>query len=304
MEEPLRKRRLFCLQGKLIMIKLNNPGATLFFPDDFTPEEAFAHTTHLGIGAHQDDIEIMAYHGILQCLHKKELWFGGIACTDGRGTPGNGPYAHCTEEEMRAIRAREQNTAAAIGQYSFVAQLDYNSESIRNPVSEDLKNDLKQLLKTTSPSIIYTHNPADKHDTHVAVCVAVIEALRESPVGDVPPTVYGCEVWRSLDWLLDADKVIMSVAGHENIANALLGAHDSQISSGKKYNRATVGRWLSNATFFDPRSQDIASKVSFAMDLSPLVQNPDLDISDYVQRYIERVAADITARLDRQLKRS
>ena len=40
------------------------------------------------------------------------------------------------------------------------------------------------------------------------------------------------------------------------------------------------------------------------MDLSPLVQNPDLDISDYVQRYIERMAADITARLDRQLKRS
>lgn len=286
------------------MIKLNNPGATLYFPDGFPPEEAIAHTTHLGIGAHQDDIEIMAYHGILQCLHKKELWFGGVACTAGRGTSENGPYSFTSEEEMRTIRIREQNTAAAIGQYSFMAQLDYDSRAIRNPVSEDLKSDLKRILKAASPSIIYTHNPADKHDTHVAVCVAVIEALREEPIGEVPPTVYGCEVWRSLDWLIDDDKVVMPVAGHENIANALLGAHDSQISGGKKYNRATVGRWLSNATFFDPRSRDIASKVSFAMDLSPLVQNPDLDIIEYVHGYIERLAADITDRLNRQIRRN
>jgi len=284
------------------MIKLKNPGATLYFPDGFPPEEAIAHTTHLGIGAHQDDIEIMAYHGILQCLHNQELWFGGVTCTAGGGNPENGPYARCGKDEMRAIRIREQNTAAAIGQYSFMAQLDYNSKDIRNPVSEDLKDDLKRILKAANPSIIYTHNPADKHDTHVAVCVAVIEALREEPVGEPPPTVYGCEVWRSLDWLPDADKVVMPVAGHENVANALLGAHDSQISGGKHYNRATVGRWLSNATFFDPRAQDIATKISFAMDLSPLVQNPDLDIAEYVFGYIERLGADITGRINRQLK--
>ena len=29
---------------------------------------AVAKTTHMAIGAHQDDIEIMAYHGVLECF--------------------------------------------------------------------------------------------------------------------------------------------------------------------------------------------------------------------------------------------
>ena len=48
--------------------------------------EALARVTHLGIGAHQDDLEFMAFHGILQCFHSETDWFGGVTCTNGSGS--------------------------------------------------------------------------------------------------------------------------------------------------------------------------------------------------------------------------
>ena len=43
-------------------------------------------TTHLGVGAHQDDLEFMALHGILECYQRPDRWFSGIMVTDGRGS--------------------------------------------------------------------------------------------------------------------------------------------------------------------------------------------------------------------------
>ena len=41
--------------------------------------------------------------------------------------------------------------------------------------------DLKTLIAVMKPQVIYTHNLADKHDTHVAVTLRLIRALRELP---------------------------------------------------------------------------------------------------------------------------
>ena len=46
----------------------DNPHADVFVPDGLPPAAALARTTHLAIAAHQDDIEIMAYHGIAECF--------------------------------------------------------------------------------------------------------------------------------------------------------------------------------------------------------------------------------------------
>ncbi len=49
-----------------------------------------------------------------------------------------------------------------------------------------------------------------------------------------PQKIYGCEVWRDLDWIVDSDKVVFDVGAHENLAVALTGVFDPQISGGKK----------------------------------------------------------------------
>ena len=41
-------------------MKLTKPAADIFVPDAKPIDEATARTTHLAIGAHQDDLEFMA----------------------------------------------------------------------------------------------------------------------------------------------------------------------------------------------------------------------------------------------------
>ncbi len=61
--------------------------------------------------------------------------------------------------------------------------------------------------------------------------------------------MYGCEVWRDLDWLNDDEKVLLDCSQHQNIARALSSVFDSQIIGGKRYDLAVEGRRAANATF-------------------------------------------------------
>ena len=60
-------------------MKFTKPDAAVFIPDGLADDDAFRRVTHLGIGAHQDDLEIMAFHGIQKCFTSKELWFGAVS---------------------------------------------------------------------------------------------------------------------------------------------------------------------------------------------------------------------------------
>ena len=48
-------------------------------------EAALKSSTHLGIGAHHDDLEFWAFEGIVACRNKPGHGFVGITCTNGRG---------------------------------------------------------------------------------------------------------------------------------------------------------------------------------------------------------------------------
>ncbi len=124
-------------------MKLHQPSAEVFIPDQLDESRALGRTTHLGIGAHQDDLEFMAFHGILQCFARDDKWFGGVTCTNGAGSSRSGPYAEFSDAEMMRIRRQEQNTAAVIGGYSAMIQLDYPSGAVKSPTEQELKNDLK-----------------------------------------------------------------------------------------------------------------------------------------------------------------
>ena len=280
-------------------MKFHNASTRLFVPDQ--APEPLGRITHLGIGAHQDDLEFMAFHGILACCHSREKWFGGVTCTDGAGSSRTGAYADFTDEKMQQVRIQEQEAAAVVGNYGAMIQLAYPSSAVKSPSNPSLKNDLLQILSATRPDVVYTHNPADKHDTHIGVFAATIQALREMPVADRPQAVYGCEVWRGLDWMMDNEKVAHNVAAHENLAAALNGVFDSQIAGGKRYDLATLGRRRANATFFESHAVDSSESVSFAMDLTPLVADPSLDIVEYVLGFIRRFEADVRSKLAKRL---
>jgi LmbE family N-acetylglucosaminyl deacetylase len=278
-------------------MKLYNSGSEVYVPQGASAEAALSATTHFGVSAHQDDIEIMAYHGVLECFGKPGMGFAGVTVTNGAGSPRDGIYANYTDEKMQVVRRQEQKKAAIVGDYSAQVFLDYTSSAVKDPANPHVVEDLKQIFAAAKPQVVYTHNLADKHDTHVATALRVIQALRELPRDSRPQHLYGCEVWRGLDWLNDEDKVIFNVEGHENIAAALLGVFDSQICGGKRYDLATMGRRRANATYFASHGVDESSSINFGVDLTPLVEDEHLDARKYLNDLIDHFAKEVSNRV-------
>ena len=275
----------------------HNSGADLFVPDSLEPEAALARTTHLCIAAHQDDVEIMAYHGIAECFGQRDKWFSAVVATNGAGSPRRGVYASYSDAEMQKVRLKEQRKAAYVGEYGCQIQLGFSSAQVKDPSEPAPVKDIQKVLLASRPEIVYLHNLADKHDTHIAVALRSIAALRAVRDQVRPKKVYGCEVWRDLDWLPDEDKQALPVSARTNLAAALVGVFDSQVSGGKRYDLATAGRRLAHATYYASHGTDEETALSFAMDLTPLIEKPDLPVDDYVLAFVDRFLADVEKRL-------
>jgi LmbE family N-acetylglucosaminyl deacetylase len=282
------------------MIKLN-PLARLTIPDGLSGSSAVTRTTHLGFGAHQDDLEFMAFHGILACYDKEDRWFGGVTITDGRGSSRAGKFKDWSDDQIATERIREQESAAVIGQYSFIAQLGFGSVAVRDAHQPAVRDDLRRILEASRPEVVYLHNLADKHDTHVGCALRCIEAMRQMPKADRPKKVYGCEVWRDLDWLVDSEKTPMPISARPELARALNEVFATQIAGGKRYDLAVLGRRTANATFSNAHSTDQESAMQWAMDLTPLAQDDSLDPIAYTVGFIDRLKSDVTSRLRKSL---
>ena len=191
----------------------------------------------------------------------------------------------------------EQRKAAYVGEYGFMAQLGYPSDEIKKQSDGPVVEDLKFILEHAQPGTLYLHNPCDRHDTHVATFLRCLEALRALPRELRPQKVYGCEVWRKLDWLLTGDKVMLRVDKHPHLLRPLLGVFDSQISGGKRYDLAEEGLRHANATYFDSHTTDKTSLLTFAMDLTPLVHDDSLDVDDFTLGFVRRLEQDVAQRL-------
>lgn len=278
-------------------MKLSKPAADTYIPDAKPFAEAVGRTTHLAIGAHQDDLEFMAYEGIVQCFGRSDKWFSGVVVTDGAGSSRSGIYAAYTDAQIAGVRPHEQRKAAYIGEFAAMFQLGFPSKEVKDAKNTAVVDDLLAILTATKPEVVYLHNPADKHDTHIAVTLRAIAAMRRLPKADRPKKVIGCEVWRDLDWLVDTDKVVMDVSGHQNLAASLNGVFDSQITGGKRYDLAVMGRRVANATFFDSHASDAATHLQWGMDLTALIQDDTLDVIEYTLAYVDRLKGDIKSRI-------
>jgi LmbE family N-acetylglucosaminyl deacetylase len=275
------------------------PTAEIYIPDDLPVEQALARTTHLCIAAHQDDIEIMAAQAILECFQQEDKWFTGVVVTDGRGSPRDNLYKDYTDEEMRLVRFKEQRKAAIVGEYAAQIMLDIPSKTVKDASKSGTAADIVQIVRATRPQFVFTHNLADKHETHVAVALRVVDALRRLEPAERPGRLVGCEVWRALDWMVDSAKVTMDVTEHENLQAALLGVFDSQIAGGKRYDLASMGRRRANATYFESHGVDVTTGLSYGMDMTPLIQDTGLDPSAYTESLINHFARDVADRLRR-----
>jgi LmbE family N-acetylglucosaminyl deacetylase len=280
-------------------VKFSHPEADVLVPAAGAPAEAALRSvTHLCVAAHQDDIEIMAQSGISDCIGSPGRAFGGVVVTDGAGSPRSGAYRSFTDEQMIAVRRKEQREAARIGGYAIQVQLAHPSADVKKPGHPGVAADLDALFAGCAPGVVFLHNPADKHDTHVAVLLRCLEAIGRLPQERRPARVLGCEVWRDLDWLPDADKVALDSGRHPDLALRLLEAFDSQVAGGKRYDIAAVGRRSANATFNASHATDGPAGITWAVDLTPVTRDGGPSLRQFVSSLVSRFGGDVARRLE------
>lgn len=124
------------------MITLSRPSAEIHVPDGTAIDAALARTTHLAIGAHQDDVEIMAADGILQAFERPDRWFTAVVVTDGAGSPRSGAYGGYSDAMMREVRRDEQKKAAGLGEYAAAILLDHPTVALKDPARREVVDDL------------------------------------------------------------------------------------------------------------------------------------------------------------------
>ncbi len=136
--------------------------------------------------------------GVRDVADLNARWFTGLTVTDGAGSKKAGNYAGYTDENFRRIRAKEQHMSAGIGKYSAQIQLELTSGEVKEK-RKGVAAKLARLIGEIGPEVIYTHSLADRHETHAAVTLCVIEALRSLKPKERTKKLYGMEIWGSLD---------------------------------------------------------------------------------------------------------
>ncbi|MDR0855439.1 MAG: PIG-L family deacetylase [Christensenellaceae bacterium] len=253
--------------------------------------------TEMCVAAHQDDVELMCPQGIVRAYEKEGKGFAAVIVADGGGSPRAGAFANYTDEEMKLVRQGEQKEAAKIGKYARLALLNFSSKEIKAQANSEPTKDILALLKEYKPEVLYIHNLADKHPTHCAVALRTIEAVRKLPMEERPKKLYGCEVWRGLDWLSDSEKVTFNLTGKEKLLRDVLAVHKSQIAGGKRYDLAAEGRRVANATYAESHGVDTAKSVAYCMDLTALIKFDDLSPLSYILSKVDKLKEEITANL-------
>ena len=248
---------------------------------------------YLCICAHQDDCEIMAIHGILKGYYSKKYSFALVETTDGGGSARTGKFANYTDDEMKQVRIKEQQAAAEIGKYNSLYMLNYSSKEVKESNNPQIVEDYVNIIKELKPEVIYTHSILDKHPTHIGVVLKVIMAIRSLPKEAQPKLLYGCEVWRGLDWISDDKKIGFDVSRNERLQKKLLDVFESQIAGGKAYTKASIGRRYQNATYYQSHSVDSFKMISYAIDMRPLIKNPNLSIKEFALSFVEDLKEEI-----------
>ena len=246
----------------------------------------------LCICAHQDDAEIMAIDGILKGYRSKKFSFALVETTDGGGSARTGKFKDCSDEEMKKVRIKEQQAASEIGRYHSLYMLNYSSKEVKED-NEDVVKDYMNIIKELKPQVIYTHSLLDKHPTHIGVILKVIKALRNLPKDQQPKVLYGCEVWRGLDWINDDRKIGFDVSRNEKLQKKLLDVYESQIAGGKAYTKASIGRRYQNATYYQSHSVDSYKMVAYAIDMTQLIKHPEMSIKEFALSFVDELRDEI-----------
>lgn len=260
--------------------------------EKFVPKSARgANIRYFAVSAHKDDVEMFAFDGIARGFDGGG--FAAAVLTDGGQCPRAGAYAAVDDEDMSLLRTAEQKRAAEVGRYEALYLFEKSSAEVKHEAKnggETVKALAEIFRENPRIDTLYLHNPFDSHPTHVAAFAVAIAAVKMLKDDEKPRKIFGCEVWRDLDWLSDCDKIAMNVSGYEELSAKLMSCFASQ-NAVKRYDIAAAARRKANATFYQSHEGDEATALVYGLDLTPLAY--DMALGDFIEEKIGNFRRDI-----------
>lgn len=278
---------------------------TMALDEKFDPENrghvealqaALARTTHVGVGAHQDDVEIMAGPMLLK---NKDSWMTVIV-TDGAASKSvlNGVATDLTPRQLTDMRQREQREAAR-ETGTPVIQLKYPSAAVGGHMGEGKREEAAFALGTLFAAMprtqeVFGHNPIDKHATHLGVLAVQTAALRAAK----PPqlkNVYAMEVWGGLTGIPESQLSMFVVEDGKDLAaiNTLVGKYQSQIQGqGRDYAATTTARMVGHGGYVsNPHLSNPPVGMVIGLDITDFAKGESCDMGALAKELLERAAA-------------
>ncbi|MCQ2086778.1 MAG: PIG-L family deacetylase [Bacilli bacterium] len=252
------------------------------------------------ICAHPDDCELMAIDGIQRGYRATKYTFACVVTTDGLDAERCGRYLKMTDKRMVNILANEEKKAANIGRYNSVYFMNYSSEEARDQDNQDIINEYVEIIKELKPRVIYTHSLLDRHPTHVAVAVKVINALRTMKKGDQPKVLYGCESERNLEWVAPEKIVTFNISKNMRLQRQLISVHKSQ-NLARDYVNAAIGRRYVNAVFNKVETKKNAKLTAKAINMTTLLRRKEYPIKRFAMSFIDDLYGELNDMMDRTL---
>ena len=252
------------------------------------------------ICAHPDDCELMAIDGIQRGYRASKYTFACVVTTDGADAERCGRYTKMNDQKMINLLMNEEKKAANIGRYKNVYFMNYSSEEVRDQENEDIINEYVEIIKELKPRVVYTHSLLDRHPTHVAVAVKVINALRTMKKGDQPKVLYGCESERNLEWVAPEKIVTFNVSKNLRLQRQLISVHKSQ-NLARDYVNAAIGRRYVNAVFNKVETKKNAKLTAKAINMTTLLRRKEYPIKRFAMSFIDDLYGEINDMMDRTL---
>ncbi len=258
---------------------------------------ALKNATDVAVGAHQDDVEIMAGPQLLKTAADPKRQWLSIIMTDGAASKSilNECSTELTPKQLTDMRQREQREAAQMAG-APVIQMKYPSAVVNGHMGEGKKREAGYALGTlfaAMPDVenVFGHNPLDKHPTHIAVFAAQTAALRAAKPEKLKKVV-GMEVWGGLTGLPEKMLEIFVVDQQEDLGRLekIIQLFQSQIlGQGRNYAAGTVDRMIGHAAYVSsPHLNNPPPGMVIGVDVSEFTRGTSNDMAGLVDDILKR----------------
>ncbi len=270
-------------------------------------QRVLQHATDVSVGAHQDDVEIMAGPMMLDTVKAPNKQWLSVIVTDGAASKSvlNGCATELSPKQLTDMRQLEQRKAAKLAN-APVIQLKYPSATVNGHMGVGKKNEAAYALGTlfaATPNVerVFGHNPLDKHPTHIAVFAAQTAALRAAK----PPKLekaYGMEVWGGLTGLPESMLSVFEV-GNDHLVKLqqIIEVFQSQIlGQGRDYATGTIARIRGHGAYVSsPHLPNPPAGMVIGIDVTDFTRGQSHDMGGLAESLLQR-ARDLKVKVAEQ----